>query len=33
VRVYQNKRVGTIPASIDTEFLGFDVSLGAHHDS
>ena len=24
-RVYQNKRIGTIPATIATELLGFDV--------
>lgn len=30
--VYQNKRIGTIPATVATELLGFDVSLGAHHD-
>ncbi|MDG3133181.1 DUF3173 domain-containing protein [Streptococcus suis] len=30
--VYRNKRIGTIPASVATELLGFDVSLGAHHD-
>ncbi len=31
--VYQNKRIGTIPATIATELLGFDVSLGTHYDS
>ncbi|MBX9076607.1 DUF3173 domain-containing protein [Streptococcus anginosus] len=24
-RVYQNKRIGTIPATVATELLGFDV--------
>ena len=31
-RVYQNKRVSTIPATVATELLGFDISLGAHYD-
>lgn len=30
--VYQNKRIGAIPAMVASELLGFDVSLGAHHD-
>ena len=26
--VYQNKRIGTIPATIANELLGFDISVG-----
>ena len=31
--VYQNKRIGTIPATIANELLGFDISVGIENDS
>jgi hypothetical protein len=30
--VYQNKRIGTIPATIANELLGFDISVGIEND-
>lgn len=30
--VYQNKRIGTIPANIANELLGFDISVGIEND-
>lgn len=30
--VYQNKRIGTIPATIANELLGFDISTGIEDD-
>ena len=30
--VYQNKRIGTIPATIANERLGFDISVGIEND-
>lgn len=30
--VYQNKRIGTIPATTANELLGFDISVGIEND-
>lgn len=30
--VYQNKRIGTIPATIANELLGFDISVDIEND-
>lgn len=30
--VYQNKRIGTIPATIANELLGFDISVGIENE-
>ena len=30
--VYQNKRIGTIPATLANELLGFDISVGIEND-
>ena len=30
--VYQNKRIGTIPATIANELLGFDIAVGIEND-
>ena len=30
--VYQNKRIGTIPATIANELLGFDISVGIENN-
>ncbi|MGT2716489.1 DUF3173 family protein [Streptococcus respiraculi] len=32
-KVYQNKRIGTIPVTVANELLGFDISLGMQNDN